>query len=61
VAERVTSLTMDVCLVEIPFHAGDGRHPSSLGPQRLLEAGAVNVFAERGLLPGSTCEMKGAS
>jgi hypothetical protein len=52
---------MDVCLVEVPFHAGDGRHPSSLGPQRLLEAGAVNVFAERGLLPGSTCEMKGAS
>ena len=40
---------MDVCLVEVPFHAGDDRHSSSLGPQRLLEAGAVDVFAERGV------------
>jgi arginase len=40
---------MDVCLVEIPFHAGDGAHPSSRGPQRLLEAGAADRFAERGV------------
>jgi arginase len=40
---------MDVCLVEVPFHAGDDGHPSSLGPQRLLEAGAVDVFAARGV------------
>jgi arginase len=40
---------MDVCLIEVPFHAGDDRHPSSRGPQRLLEAGAAELFAERGL------------
>jgi arginase len=40
---------MDVCLVEVPFHAGDDRHPSSRGPKRLMEAGAAEVFAERGL------------
>jgi arginase len=40
---------MDVCLVEVPYHAGDDGHPSSRGAQRLIEAGAVEVFAERGL------------
>jgi arginase len=40
---------MDVCLVEVPFHAGDDGHPSSRGPQRLIEAGAAELFAERGL------------
>jgi arginase len=40
---------MNVCLVEVPFHAGDDGHPSSKGPQRLLEAGAAEVFAERGV------------
>lgn len=40
---------MDVCLVEVPFHAGDDGHPSSRGPQRLVEAGAVELFAERGV------------
>jgi arginase len=40
---------MDVCLVEVPFHAGDDRHPSSRGPPRLLEAGAPDLFAERGV------------
>jgi arginase len=40
---------MDVCLVEVPFHAGDDGHPSSRGPRRLVEAGAVEVFAERGV------------
>jgi arginase len=40
---------MDVCLVEVPFHAGDDGHPSSRGPQRLLEAGAAQLFAERGI------------
>jgi arginase len=40
---------MDVCLVEVPFHAGDDGHPSSRGPQRLREAGAAELFAERGL------------
>jgi arginase len=40
---------MDVCLVEVPFHAGDDGHPSSRGPQCLIEAGAAELFAERGL------------
>jgi arginase len=40
---------MDVCLIEVPFHAGDDGHPSSRGPRRLLEAGAAQLFAERGV------------
>jgi arginase len=40
---------MGVCLIEVPFHAGDDSHPSSRGPQRLLEAGAAELFAERGV------------
>jgi arginase len=40
---------MDVCLVEVPFHVGDDGHPSSRGPRRLLEAGAAELFAERGV------------
>lgn len=47
--ERVGSSAMDVCLVEVPFHAGDDGHPSSRGPRWLLEVGAVDVFAERGV------------
>ena len=40
---------MDVCLVEVPYHAGDDGHPSSSGAQHLIQAGAVELFAERGL------------
>jgi arginase len=40
---------MDVCLVVVPFHAGDDVHPSSCGPQRLIQAGAAELFAERGV------------
>lgn len=40
---------MDVCLVEVPFHAGDDAHPSSRGPRWLLEAGAAELFSERGV------------
>jgi arginase len=40
---------MDVCLVEVPFHAGDDGHPASRGPRRLLEAGAAELFTERGV------------
>jgi arginase len=39
---------MDVCLVEVPYHAGDERHSSSEGPRRLLEAGAVQLLATQG-------------
>jgi arginase len=41
---------MDVCLVEVPFHAGDDGHPSSRGARRLLEAGAAELFTERGVI-----------
>jgi arginase len=40
---------MDVCLIQVPFHAGDERHGSSSGPQRLSEAGAVELLAARGI------------
>jgi arginase len=40
---------VDVCLVEVPFHAGDDGHPSSLGPRRLLGAGVAEPFADRGV------------
>jgi arginase len=40
---------MDVCLIEVPFHAGDDRHGSSRGPQRLIEAGADTQLAACGI------------
>lgn len=39
---------MDVCLIPVPYHAGDDRHPSSAGPRRLLDAGAGDVLAGQG-------------
>jgi arginase len=39
---------MHVCLIQVPYHAGDDRHPSSAGPQRLLEAGAAERLAAQG-------------
>lgn len=53
VCEGITSVAMDICLVEVPYHAGDDGHPSSSGAQRLIEAGAVELFAERGLAVAS--------
>jgi arginase len=38
---------MDICLVEVPYHAGDDRHPSSRGPRHLLDAGALDLLATR--------------
>jgi arginase len=38
---------MRVCLIEVPYHAGDERVGSSRGPRRLLEAGAEGVFSTR--------------
>jgi arginase len=40
---------MDVCLIEVPFHAGDDRHGSAKGPLRLIEAGAEELVASRGI------------
>lgn len=39
---------MDICLIQVPYHAGDDRHPSSAGPHRLLEAGAAQLLATQG-------------
>jgi arginase len=36
---------VDIALVLVPYHAGDERAPSSEGPQRLLNAGAVDRLA----------------
>jgi arginase len=38
-----------VCLIQVPYHAGDERHPSAAGPADLVAAGAARVFEERGL------------
>lgn len=40
---------MDVCLIVVPYHAGDDRLGSSQGPQRLLEGGASELLAARGI------------
>ena len=47
--EDVRSCTVDVCVVEVPFHAGDDGHPASRGPERLVGAGAAERFRERGV------------
>lgn len=39
---------MDVCLVQVPYMAGDDRHDAAAGPPRLLAAGAVDMFTGRG-------------
>jgi arginase len=46
---------MDICLVEVPYHAGDDRHASSEGPRRLLENGAADLMRAQG--HGVTVEM----
>jgi arginase len=38
---------MDVCLIAVPYHAGDERVGSSKGPERLLGAGAEALFTTR--------------
>jgi arginase len=45
---RRKEVMMDVCLIQVPYHAGDDRHPSSAGPRRLLEAGAGELLAGLG-------------
>ena len=40
---------MDVCLIKVPYHAGDERLGSSEGPERLLGAGAEELLSARGV------------
>jgi arginase len=39
---------LDICVIQVPSHAGDERHPSSAGPRRLIEAGAVGLLEDQG-------------
>src|SRR5919197_1560180 len=39
---------MNVAVVQVPYHAGDDRHPSSAGPKRLLEAGLTEILEHQG-------------
>jgi hypothetical protein len=36
-----------ICLVEVPYHAGDDRHDASAGPSRLIESGAAELLREQ--------------
>jgi arginase len=49
-----------VCLIQVPYHAGDDRHSSSAGPRRLVEAGAVALLRSRGLAVDLECVDRGA-
>ena len=40
---------MHICLIEVPYHAGDERLGSSMGARRLLEAGAADLVTARGV------------
>ncbi|HET9611941.1 MAG TPA: arginase family protein [Acidimicrobiales bacterium] len=40
---------VDVCLVQVPYMAGDDRHGSSDGPRCLVAAGAAESFIARGV------------
>jgi arginase len=40
---------MDVCLIQVPYHAGDESLGSSKGAERFVAAGAGELFSERGL------------
>lgn len=40
---------MDVSLIQVPYHAGDEGAASSKGPRRLIEAGAAELLAARGI------------
>jgi arginase len=51
---------MDVRLIQVPYHAGDERLGSSEGAARLLEAGAGQLFRERGLAVASAKVDRGA-
>jgi arginase len=39
---------MDIRLIQVPYHAGDDRHPSGAGPARLVQGGGVSVLTAQG-------------
>jgi arginase len=40
---------VDVCLIQVPYMAGDERHGSADGPRRLLQAGAEELLTSKGI------------
>ena len=40
---------VDICLIQVPFMAGDGAHPAAEGPGRYLHAGAERLLAGGGI------------
>jgi arginase len=50
---------MDVSLIQVRSHAGDDRHEASEGPRRLLEAGADELLASRGIAVTVECADRG--
>jgi arginase len=39
---------MDIRLIQVPYHAGDDRHPAAEGPSRLVESGAPRLLRAQG-------------
>src|SRR5437773_2730334 len=39
---------MDMTVIQVLSHAGEERHPSSVGPRRLIEEGAVGLLESKG-------------
>ena len=42
-------MAVDICLIQVPFMAGDGAHPAAEGPGRYLRAGAERLLAGGGI------------
>ena len=40
---------MDVCLIQVPSHAGDYSHPAGRGPSCVIDAGAAELLMSRGI------------
>jgi arginase len=40
---------VDVCLIQVPYMAGDDRHGAAAGPAQLLEAGAQDLLTSMGI------------
>lgn len=48
--EAIVKITaVRICLIQVPYHAGDDRAGSAKGPRRFLEAGVDRLLAARGL------------
>lgn len=47
--EAPWSRRVDVCLIQVPYMAGDDRHGAAAGPAQLLQAGAVDLLTSKGI------------